>query len=58
MYALSISNVSLTNVSALEFGAKMFRIKSSSWWVFPLMNMECLSPSFLIIFGGSYFIGY
>jgi hypothetical protein len=32
--------VSLMNVDALAFGAKMFRIESSSWTFFPFMSMK------------------
>jgi hypothetical protein len=28
------------NVDALAFGAKMFRIESSSWTFFPFMSMK------------------
>jgi hypothetical protein len=50
MHNLSFSNVSLTNVSALAFGALMFRIETSSWWIVPLMNINYTSPSLLINF--------
>ena len=41
MCALSSSIVSFTNEGALAFGAQMFRIESSSWWMFPLTNKKC-----------------
>jgi len=46
MCALSFSKVSFMNMGALAFGAPIFRIESSSWWIFPLMNMKCPSLSF------------
>jgi len=49
MYALNSSKVSFMNVDALAFGAEIFRTESSSWYVFPLMNMKCPSLSFLKI---------
>jgi len=50
MCCLSFSNVSFTNVDALAFGAYMFEIEMSSWWIFPLMSMKCPFPSLLINF--------
>jgi len=29
----------------------MFRIEMTFWWIFPLMNMKCPSPSLLITIG-------
>ena len=51
MCILSFSKVSFVNVNALVFGAEMLRIETSSWWIFPLMNMKYPSPSCLITFG-------
>jgi hypothetical protein len=39
------------NMGALEFGAEMFRIESSSWVIFALMSMKYPSLPFLITFG-------
>jgi len=46
MCALYLSKVSFLNVSPLAFGARIFRIENPSWWIFPLINMECPSLSF------------
>ena len=41
--SFSFTNLSFTNMGVLVFGAYMFRIETSSWWSFPLMNMKCSS---------------
>lgn len=43
---LSFSNVSFTNVGALAFGAYMFNIEKSSWWLFSFMSIKCPSHLF------------
>ena len=50
MCDLSFSNVSLMNMSARVFGTWMFRIETSFWLIFPVMNMKCPFPSLLINF--------
>jgi hypothetical protein len=50
-YNLSFRNGFFMNVVDLTFGAQMFRIDMSSWWIFNLVSMKCPSPSLLINFG-------
>ena len=45
-------------MGALALGAKMFRIETSSWCIFPLMNMKCPFPSLLITFGSTSILLY
>lgn len=33
------------------FGSQMLRIGISSWWMFPLINMECAYLSLAVSFG-------
>lgn len=41
---LCFSNVSLMNVSALAFGAEIFRTETSSWWNFSFEEYEVSFP--------------
>jgi hypothetical protein len=51
MCDLSFSNVSFTNVGALAFGTEMLRSEMASWWISPLLSINCHSVFLLINFG-------
>jgi hypothetical protein len=53
MCALSFSRVSFMNVSALAFGAWMFRIQSSFWQIFSFGEYEV---SFLIRLNNNFWL--